>query len=370
MRYLMGWVILGVSLSVQAAGPAVVAKADRRLWPEALTTAQAYDKASRHEILAFAAALGESEAFDDAALMMRLRLKQAPSAHLDSFREKTWLRVLQNLQAAQITCAANADTADCVKSPDVAALKAHAKTVAAQLPAERQSWWTMALAFHRHYLDEQLRLAALFPRISSEIEVFSTEEITGHELADGVFQLSFDDGPSRAGGNTDKTLAMLNRAGLHATFFQLGERLQAERQRDLKKEFAGHCLASHGMQHQSHAKADSWRASLLDSKKRLEEIYGDAAKSWWRPPYGQRLPESQGAVFERTLFWNIDSQDWSSKVTAEEMEDRVLTLMLLWRRGILLFHDIHPKAAQALPKVFAATQGSGVRWGDCRDWRP
>jgi hypothetical protein len=36
-------------------------------------------------------------------------------------------------------------------------------------------------------------------------------------------------------------------------------------------------------------------------------------------------------------------------------------------RGIILFHDIHPKATDALPRIWRETRGSGVRWLDCRE---
>jgi hypothetical protein len=39
-------------------------------------------------------------------------------------------------------------------------------------------------------------------------------------------------------------------------------------------------------------------------------------------------------------------------------------LMLIKRRGVLLFHDIHPKAQKAVP-VIIAEFGSAVEWGDC-----
>ena len=44
----------------------------------------------------------------------------------------------------------------------------------------------------------------------------------------------------------------------------------------------------------------------------------------------------------------------------------VLTLMLLWRKGIILLHDTQPKAANALPGLFRSLQTSPVRWVDCR----
>lgn len=47
------------------------------------------------------------------------------------------------------------------------------------------------------------------------------------------------------------------------------------------------------------------------------------------------------------------------------MQDRLITLMLLWRRGILLFHDIHPKARTALPGIGAFMEKSGLAMMGC-----
>ncbi|MFT5781992.1 MAG: hypothetical protein ACI9EB_001366 [Pseudomonas sp.] len=60
---------------------------------------------------------------------------------------------------------------------------------------------------HRSYLNEQLRLAALFAGLSSELDLFSDLEHNGDELADRQFLLSFDDGPSASKGNSDRLLA-------------------------------------------------------------------------------------------------------------------------------------------------------------------
>jgi hypothetical protein len=92
----------------------------------------------------------------------------------------------------------------------------------------------------------------------------------------------------------------------------------------------------------------------------------------FRPPYGQRQVDSQVFFASQGLqvaLWQIDSQDWNSKVSAEAAGQRVLTLMLLWRRGVLLFHDIHGKARVALPWVLRASRGVPVNWMNCSDYR-
>jgi hypothetical protein len=43
----------------------------------------------------------------------------------------------------------------------------------------------------------------------------------------------------------------------------------------------------------------------------------------------------------------------------------MLTLMALWRRGILLFHDTHAKAAHALPELVRTARAAGLTFLDC-----
>jgi peptidoglycan/xylan/chitin deacetylase (PgdA/CDA1 family) len=88
----------------------------------------------------------------------------------------------------------------------------------------------------------------------------------------------------------------------------------------------------------------------------------------FRPPYGERRADS-GEFFAnqrlRVVLWNIDSQDWRDTVLADDAASRVMTLMLLWRHGIVLFHDVYPKAQTAVPQLAAWAARVGVHWLDC-----
>ena len=66
-------------------------------------------------------------------------------------------------------------------------------------------------------------------------------------------------------------------------------------------------------------------------------------------------------------LWDIDSEDEPGKLKADESANRVLTLMLLWRRGVIVFHDTQDKARIALPWLLHATAESGLGWQDCRE---
>jgi len=206
---------------------------------------------------------------------------------------------------------------------------------------------------------------------SAEVLTFSGDERTGFELGDREFRLTFDDGPTAPGGATDRLLDVLRAAGRSGTFYMLGERLAARRRQeaaeDLRHRFAGMGVASHGWKHESHQRLDTWPSSVSDTERILGETFGDLHRRLFRPPYGQRTADA-GVILSRQglglVLWNIDSRDWSPALRAEEVAVRVVRLMLLWRRGIILFHDIHDRAREALPLIWRVTEASGVTWLD------
>jgi peptidoglycan/xylan/chitin deacetylase (PgdA/CDA1 family) len=129
-------------------------------------------------------------------------------------------------------------------------------------------------------------------------------------------------------------------------------------------------LASHGKVHKPHPLYNAWQRSITFTDSVIDRVVGkERAIKYFRPPYGQRndkivdfLSTHKGKV----MLWNIDSQDWNAKITSQEVADRVMTLMLLWRRGIILFHDIHSKASTALPIIFDSTKNTNVEWMDAK----
>lgn len=369
--------LLGLGLlagNALAAGPAVFATLDRTLWPEPLHSQAAFDTASRAEILIFAQALQASEGFDEAGWKARLGLKSANLQSLVEVRERFWQRLLENYRLARQSCVPTSDF--CPQAEDITTLREQARQLVVAPNSAYFAWAEASQRFHSGYLNEQMRLAALFPRISSEIALFSSQERNGDELADMQFLLTFDDGPTASGGSSDTLAAWLRQQGINGTFYVLGSNLQQRLQKTssagLSQLYAGQCVASHGWEHKSHATWGDWQGSVSRTRELLQRELPQQYVPLFRPPYGQRLSDSQGFFANEGLqvaLWQIDSQDWSSKLSTDAAGQRVLTLMLLWRRGVLLFHDIHGKARVALPWVLQATQGVPVNWLDCRRYQ-
>ncbi|WP_371369738.1 polysaccharide deacetylase family protein [Pseudomonas sp. QL9] len=345
----------------EAAGPERVASYDRALWPEAIDTPERFDRASRQEILSFAKVMQSTPLGDASAISLFTGVKKPDIDSVHRWQEKTRQRLVSNYRAA----GGVANSWDDLQAAALLPLEASAN----------ERWQRVAEGFHLTYLYEQVRLAALFPAITSEILPLDGLELTGAELPDRHFALSFDDGPSLP-GQTDKTLEVLRAQEVGAFFFVLGEKLEqrlasstAEQMRQL---YASQCLGSHGYRHASHQKLGSWRDSLEQTGQLIRQIAPgrQSVEPWFRPPYGQRSLELVGYLNERggrLVLWNIDSQDWNGKMQPEAIRNRLMTLMLLWRSGIVLFHDIHPRARQVLPELLGFVRAGGGEVEDCRD---
>src|SRR5476649_1840064 len=174
------------------AAPNDPATLDRSTWPEKLSSPALFDVASRAEILMFAHTLLASEALDEPALKQRLGLKIINLASIDDLRRQLWQRLLENYTFAQQSCEQDASFCYLVENMD------DLREQAAKFEVSDNSfyigWAGPSSVFHERYLDEQLRKAALFPQISSEIARFGDHERNGDELNDRMFLITFDSG--------------------------------------------------------------------------------------------------------------------------------------------------------------------------------
>jgi len=359
-----------LSLPVYATGPETVAKVNRQLWQAPINTPDSFDKASRAAVLVYALSLQDMQKRSDTDMKAAFKIKTVNRASVTKWLNKELALSLRNYQNAAENCAAEDWT--CVGTIHSTAdlLKQAAQIT---IPPTLSAWHDNLIKFTRTYAAEQTRLAALFPKISNEIDLFNTNEWHGDDFNDRQFLLTFDDGPTKPQGNTDDTIAMLTAHQKSAVFFVLGEnfqhRLNKTDAQSLAALYKGQCVALHGWEHQSHANWANWQDSIKRTKTLLIDTLAktDSFKALFRPPYGQRKADS-GAFFSQqglqVVLWSLDSQDWNNKMNSDDVLSRMLTLMLIKRHGVLLFHDIHPKAKVALPILFNEL-GNAVEWRDC-----
>ncbi|MFJ4112762.1 polysaccharide deacetylase family protein [Pseudomonas sp. NPDC089758] len=366
-------VLLASLLSLAAhAAPIPPASLDRSLWPEQLDTPALFDVASRAEILSFAQVLHESELLDDQALAARLGLRQINLQKVRALRARMWQRLWQGYQQAQRSC--EQDASFCYLVESMADLRTKAATFAADVGTFYTGWVEPSHQFHVRYLDEQLRKAALLPQITSEVERLSNRERSGDELNDRMFLLTFVGGPGPQGSTTDTLTDYLRKQKMQGTFFVLGNRLQQRRDAGaanaLGQLYDGQCVGLQGWEYRSHAQWNGWQDSLRRSQARIQADLPEQYVPLFRPPYGQRRADGEAFMASlqlRVSLWDIDAQD-DGPLTAQASAQRVVTLMLLWRKGVIQFHDSLPKAQPAVQWLLEHTAQSGIGWEDCREY--
>jgi peptidoglycan/xylan/chitin deacetylase (PgdA/CDA1 family) len=363
---------LGMAIRVHAMADATnIAVAHPALWPAPLDSTPGFDRASRAELLVYAAALDDAARMSTEELRAALATKTFSADSVAHWLERERNRVALNYERALHGCTLK--DWSCVAQPEsFAALIAAGRSLAAKAPAAFAPWHQDLEKFAKAFALEQLRLAAAFPDGGNEADLFSDIEWTGESLPDRTFALTFDDGPTAKGGTTDQTLALLERLNKSGAFFLVGVRLEkriAETGSAAVASLYGkQCVASHGWEHYSHATWDDWQGSVTRTKALLSATFAPTSVlPLFRPPNGQRRPDS-GTFFEsqslHVALWNIDTYDWNSAMDGEAVAGRVVTLILLRRHGVLLFHDKFGNALSALPTVFASL-GKVIDWPDC-----
>jgi peptidoglycan-N-acetylglucosamine deacetylase len=159
--------------------------------------------------------------------------------------------------------------------------------------------------------------------------------------------LTFDDGPVPE--VTPWVLDVLDRHGIKATFFCVGENVK--KYPDLYKEIVrrGHTTANHTFNH-----IKGLSTSNEDYFQNVERCREEVSSDLFRPPYGQIKPSQQNFLSKnyRIIMWDVLSYDYSSAISPEKCLENV---MRNTRRGsIIVFHDslkAMPNLEFALPKA-------------------
>lgn len=190
--------------------------------------------------------------------------------------------------------------------------------------------------------------------------------ITGNEFPAKVWSLTFDDGPNTTSSAT--ILKNLKEKNLKATFFQLTNMVNANPTISKQIRDAGMEIASHSYTHKQLTKvgAQTLDHEITGAIRDLKKVQGTEIR-FFRLPYGAGVSTSsirQKIAANNTIhvFWNVDTLDWMSQ-TPDKIVERTLSLMKKTKSdaGVLLFHDIHNRTAQATPAIMDYLKKDGRR---------
>lgn len=182
-------------------------------------------------------------------------------------------------------------------------------------------------------------------------------------LEDGEVVLTFDDGPLRS-----YTVPVLEALAAHctkATFFVVGRMAVADPEMVKEYDRRGHTIGTHTWSHTNLRAAGPARAraEIELGFSAVQKALGKPIAPFFRFPFLADPPGMIAHLGERQVgifSIDVDSKDFRTRdpVTVHR---RVMGDLTRPRKGIILFHDIQPSTARALPGLLADLKAKGYR---------
>jgi len=165
--------------------------------------------------------------------------------------------------------------------------------------------------------------------------------------------LTFDDGPDPV--HTPRILDKLRELGVKATFFVVGQKVEAHPELVARIVREGHEIGNHTYTHRylPLARSKSVERELRDTDAVIARVAG-VTPTIARPPYGGRSTRNV-RVFDRLakrlVLWDVNSFDWKG-APPEDVARRVLSRV---RPGsIVLMHDVCDHTIESLELIVLA----------------
>ena len=184
----------------------------------------------------------------------------------------------------------------------------------------------------------------------------------------GVFRtgeavyLTFDDGPIPE--VTPRVLEILERYGVKATFFMVGDNIDKHPDVFDKVVQAGHTIGNHTYNH-----LKGWRCTTAEYLANVEKFPKET--NLFRPPYGKATFWQRRALVKQgytLIYWDILTRDYEATRTPEAMLAQIKREV---RPGsIINFHDSlksNERMLAVLPQVIEFLQTEGYRMESLRE---
>ena len=182
------------------------------------------------------------------------------------------------------------------------------------------------------------------------------EQENGYQLEKDkkAIAFTFDDGPS--GEKTNRLVQILEENKAHATFFMVGNRMEAGASVIRNVLNKGNEIGSHSYAHKNVKRQRV--EDIVSDEEKTKEIYKSITGQdllYTRPPYGNVNKSIKEALDTTFINWNVDTEDWLHR-DKNYIVNHILENV---KDGdIVLMHDVYDTTIDAveevLPKLYAA----------------
>ena len=190
-------------------------------------------------------------------------------------------------------------------------------------------------------------------------------ELPGLERIDSGVAVTFDDGPDSDA--TPEILDVLERERVKATFFMVGQQVEAHPEIAREVVARGHAVQAHCWDHTHHERLEDPATDLWQTIEAIFKATG-VAPTHQRPPYGRFTPASHEACLRAGLqpvYWSAWGEDWEDlgpdRIADFVTRDLSDGLVILLHDSARYAHRPSARAtAAAIPLIAAALADAGL----------
>jgi peptidoglycan/xylan/chitin deacetylase (PgdA/CDA1 family) len=197
---------------------------------------------------------------------------------------------------------------------------------------------------------------------STDVPSNTPKSVSSVPVSGKYIAITFDDGPSAA--NTPRLLAMLRERNIKATFFCVGENVDAHPGIAKQIVAEGHEIGNHSYSHPLFTKLgdDAFQSQITRTHDAIVRATG-VTPTLMRPPYGATTPAQKewlnSEYHYHVILWSVDPLDWKRPGSAA-VTSRILAQTK--QGGIILAHDIHGQTVDAMPATLDALLRRGYQF--------
>lgn len=201
------------------------------------------------------------------------------------------------------------------------------------------------------------RLIAVLVVLGSTFAIHPAQAATNPPACSvGYVNVSFDDSPTQS---TPAYLAALKANGLHATFFDVGDRMAQFPTYAKAQLTAGMQIGNHTQSHMDLTASSSSDWDLVQTQYLLVQQTGQVPV-FYRPPYGATNTTVSSKALQdlhlTEVIWTVDPNDWASPSTASI----VASATTVQPGGFILMHDGYPNTQNAIPGIASMLKSRGL----------
>ncbi len=184
-----------------------------------------------------------------------------------------------------------------------------------------------------------------------------------------VMALTYDDGPNDP--YTWRLMEVLERHGVKATFFLIGQFVRQKPEIARALVAAGHAIGNHTWDHPNliYRSQAEVRRQLEQTRQIILDATGIETKVF-RPPFGARRPATLRAIREAGLepiLWNVTCYDWKARSAEEivahaERQIRGGDVILLHDGGYRRMGADRTRSVEASDRILTRYKGEGYEF--------